>query len=244
MTTANEQISQYRKKAIYHSEVHFNRSAVFRNRQDAGQQLAGLLQGQFDKSAVAVAIPAGGVPVAIEVALLLKLPLDICVASKITFPWTTESGYGAVAADHSVQFNDPLINKYNLDQDTIDQGLSLTQHKVNHRETLCRQWIKPVPMKDKTVLLIDDGLASGITMKAAIESVKNHQAAKVVVAVPTGHHNALLDLADRCDAIYCVNIREGFSFAVADAYQQWQDVTEQDVLWALKHWCSGDSRLR
>lgn len=214
---------------IFENEALHNRRHVFSDRAAAGLQLARLFTQRPEHAAVVAAIPAGGVPVGVVLARTLKLPLDILVVSKITLPWTTEAGYGAVAADGSVILNMPLMRQLALDDATVQTGIERTKDKVARRDAYFRQYIQPMPVAGKTVIVVDDGLASGITLRVAIDALRKQQAKTIIVAVPTGHSASLLDLAGQCERIYCANVREGLSYAVADAYVQWTDVSEQEV---------------
>lgn len=206
-----------------------NRGGMFRDRTQAGAVLADML-GEFRGSRARVlAIPAGGVPVAVEIAQRLGLPLDLAVVSKITLPWNTESGYGAVAFDGSVRLNQDLIAALGLPAATVQEGIARTKEKVTRRvQQLCGD--RPLPeLTGRAAILVDDGLASGFTMHTAVDALHRLAASKVVVAVPTGHASAVTRIAAAVDSLYCPNIRQGLSFAVADAYEHWTDVSETTV---------------
>lgn len=207
-----------------------NRGQVFRDRTHAGEVLARMLGALRGPDALILAIPAGGVPVAAEVAKQLSLPLDLAVVSKITLPWSTESGYGAVAFDGTVQLNQELVAVLGLRPEVVQEGIARTKEKVQRR---LRQWRGDPDLPDlryRTVILIDDGLASGFTLLTAVEAIRHLAADKIIVAIPTGHASAVARIAAEVDSLYCPNIREGMSFAVADAYEQWTDVDEATVV--------------
>lgn len=209
-----------------------NRGRVFHDRIQAARRLASLMTEYrgADADAVVAGIPAGGIPLAVTVAEELQLPLAVLVVSKITLPWNTEAGYGAVAADGTWLLNDQMVQQAQLDQATIDSGLSETKNKVYRRTTQFNQVLLPSGLEGKSVLIVDDGLASGFTMRVAIASAAHQGAARTIVAVPTGHASSVIDIAGRCDHVYCANIREGYRFAVADAYEEWSDVSEADAI--------------
>lgn len=211
-----------------------NRSRVFRDRWHAGELLAVLLEPYRSSDAILLAIPAGGVPVAAAVAECLGLPLGVLVVSKITLPWNPEAGYGAVAADGSVEINQPLVQQFALDAQTVAAGTEKTRAKVSARELAYRQRLPFPDLEGKSVILVDDGLASGFTLRVAIASARKQKAGAILVAVPTGHSSSVLDVAQRCDHVYCANVREGMRFAVADAYETWHDVTETEVMETLR----------
>lgn len=207
-----------------------NRGPVFRDRIEAAHCLASLMMEYCGADAVVAGVPAGGIPLAVAIAEELHLPLAVLVVSKITLPWNTEAGYGAVAADGTWLLNDKMVQQAQLDQATIDAGLSETKNKVLRRVTQFNQVLLPTGLEGKSVLIVDDSLASGFTMRVAIDSAAHQGAARTIVAVPTGHASSVIDIAGRCDRVFCANIREGYRFAVADAYEEWTDVSETDAI--------------
>ena len=206
-----------------------DRTRVFRDRTHAGAVLAELLAPRFDRRAHALvlAIPAGGVPVAAPIAQRLALPLDVAVVSKITLPWNTESGYGAVAFDGSAYLNDPLVREIGLGEAEIAAGLARTREKVARRNATLRGSRSYAGVRDLDVVLVDDGLASGFTLRAAIAALRAIGAGTISVAVPTAHESSARAIAALVEAFYCSNLRGGYRFAVADAYQEWSDVDEE-----------------
>ena len=206
-----------------------NQIRVFRDRVHAGEILAGMLEGYGRSDAIVMAIPAGGVPVAKVVAAKLDLPLDIAVVSKITLPWNTEAGYGAIAFDGTVRLNDRLVQRMGLTKDEIELGIDKTSKKVARRVTELRGDRALPDLASRAVILVDDGLASGFTMRVGVEALCKAGAKHLIVAVPTGHEHSVDDLAREVEAICCANIRSGWSFAVADAYQRWSDVSEEEL---------------
>lgn len=206
-----------------------NRARVFRDRTQAGAVLAGML-GEFrDAGALVLAIPAGGVPVAAEIAHRLGLPLALAVVSKITLPWNTESGYGAVAFDGSVRLNRDLITALHLPESVVQQGIAQTKEKVARRVRQLGGDRSLPDLTRRTVILVDDGLASGFTLHTAVDALRHLAADRIVIAVPTGHADAVARIAASVNSLYCPNIRQGPVFAVADAYQHWTDVSEATV---------------
>jgi predicted phosphoribosyltransferase len=202
---------------------------VFEDRQDAGRQLAEMLGAWRDSDALVLGIPAGGVPVAAEIARALNLPLDVAVASKVLLPWTTEAGYGAVAFDGSVWLNQDYLDHYGLDKATVEAGVQAAREKVERRVRRFRD-DRPMPkLAGRPVILVDDGLAAGSTLRAAIRALRKAGADQLIVAVPTGHRQSVEAIADEVEAIYCPNIRGGLRYAVAEAYRNWYDVEESEV---------------
>lgn len=206
------------------------RTRVFRDRAHAGEVLGAMLAAATPPlgQAVVLAIPAGGVPVAAPLAAHLGLPIDIAVVSKITPPWNTEVGYGAVAFDGSVLLNEGLVRQLGLSETQIEDGIARTRAKVARRAAELRPGAALEPA-GAAVILVDDGLASGFTMRAALTALRAAGAARLIVAVPTAHTSAARAVAALADVLYCANLRSGPRYAVADAYVNWYDVGEDEV---------------
>ncbi len=205
-----------------------HRVPVFRDRASAGKVLAGMLEAYRDSNALILAIPAGGVAVATVMAKELNLPLDVAVVSKITLPWNSEAGYGAVAFDGTVVLNEGLLSRLHLSPQEIQEGVRKTKQKVTRRNNLLRG-DRPFPNLNRPVILVDDGLASGFTLRVAIKAIQNAGNKQTLIAVPTAHHESLETILDEVEAVYCPNVRGGSSFAVADAYEYWRDLEEQEI---------------
>jgi predicted phosphoribosyltransferase len=201
---------------------------VFADRADAGARLA-TLPGLKAGNDLVLAIPAGGVPVAVALAARLDLPLDVAVVSKITLPWNTEVGYGAVAFDGTIRLDERRLPFFNLSEREVAEGVRRTQEKVALRVARARPGAPALALQGKAVVLVDDGLASGFTMEVAVDAVRRAGAARVTVATPTGHAESAARVAAVADAVLCANLRSGPSFAVADAYRAWSDVSDDEV---------------
>ncbi len=204
------------------------RTQVFRDRAHAGQILAEMLSEVRARDAVVLGIPAGGVPVAAEVARRLGLPLGVAVVSKITLPWSTESGYGAIAFDGTMRLNEEMIQRLDLRPEQIERGRQRTARKVERRVAELAGGRGP-DTAGRVVIVTDDGIASGFTLSVAVEALRKTRPAAVLVAVPTGHRRAVERLAQKVDRLYCANLRSGLTYAVADAYRHWHDVDEAEV---------------
>jgi putative phosphoribosyl transferase len=205
--------------------------SVFRNRTHAGRCIADMIK---ESDAFVLGIPAGGIPVATVVARALGLSLDVAVVSKITLPWNTEAGYGAVAFDGSLQLNEPLIIQAGLSREQVQAGIEKTRSKVADRARRLRGGKPLLDLYGKTVIVVDDGLASGYTMRVAVETFSRRNVGRIIVAVPTGHAAAIEEIARQVHKLYCPNIRSGPRFAVADAYENWTDVSESEAETILK----------
>ncbi len=211
-----------------------DRVNVFRDRTHAGKILAGMLDSYRNTDAIVLGIPAGGVPVAAVLANHINLLLDVLVVNKITLPWNTEAGYGAVASDGTVRLNEKLLPRLRLSEDEIQQGIEKTLQKVNHRVKSLRGERAFPDLSKQTVILVDDGLASGFTLLVGVEALRKASAGQIMVAVPTGHWDSVQMMAHQVEAVYCANIRQGWSFAVADAYERWSDVSDEEVVEVIK----------
>jgi len=213
---------------------------VFQDRNHAGQVLARMLAADDKQTGIILAIPAGGVPIGVVMAEKTGLDFDVAVVSKITLPWNTEAGYGAVAFDGTVKLNKDLIRRVNLTAEDVEKGIEKTRAKVTRRVKKLRGG-QPFPdLGNRSVILVDDGLASGFTMRVAVKALRNAGADRIVVAVPTGHRRSAEMIAQEVATLYCANIRGGLSYAVASAYRHWSDIAEKDVVKLLERFKSGD----
>ncbi|MFQ5993754.1 MAG: phosphoribosyltransferase [Acidiferrobacterales bacterium] len=217
-----------------------DRAHVFRDRIHAGRVLAKMLKGYDGTNALVFGIPAGGVPVAATLAKSLGLALDVAVVSKMTLPWNTEVGYGAVAFDGTVKINDALVRRVGLTKDQVAQGIAATGTKVKRRCGELRGNRSLPNLAQRLVFVVDDGLASGFTMRVAVDALTRAGADTIAVAVPTAHASAAEQLATKVTAVYCPNVREGWGFAVADAYEHWSDVEESEL---VQHLCVSDGAV-
>lgn len=207
---------------------------VFADRNHAGEILGDMLLSFQGSNALLLAIPAGGLPVAVVIQKKIGIELDVAVVSKITLPWNTEAGYGAVAFDGTCRLNQAMLARIRLGEDQVQEGQANTLKKVNRRLKRLRG-DKPFPqLTDRAVLLVDDGLASGFTLLVAAEAVRKAGAASITVAVPTGHLESIQKIVEQVDTVYCPNIRSGMRFAVADAYEYWSDVAEEELPGLIK----------
>lgn len=207
-----------------------DRKRVFRDRAHAGRVLAEMMAGLRGSPARLLAIPSGGVPVAAEIAKQLALPLSVAVSSKITPSWNTEMGCGAVAFDGTVIVDDALARRMGLGRDELREGIRLAREKVRRRAAAFAEAAEIRGLREEHGILVDDGLASGLTMLAALAALRKARAARVSIAVPTGHHRSVAELASRADDLYCPNVRGGLTFAVADAYEIWRDLFESEAI--------------
>lgn len=207
-----------------------DRLGVFEDRTDAGRRLAATLsQLEMSAEAVVCAIPAGGVPPGLEVARALKAPLRMAVVRKVQIPWNPEAGFGAVTWDGQVFLNRALMTGLDLSEAEVNAAVAKARKNVEERREKFSGGRPEPGLEGRTAILVDDGLATGYTMLAAVEAVRAGSPGEVIVAVPTGSLHAVDFIARKADLVVCLNIRTGRTFAVAQAYERWHDITDQEV---------------
>lgn len=209
-------------------------SARFTDRIDAGKALAFQLRPYLNDNPVLIAIPNGGAQVGVAIATELGKPLYLIVVRKLQFPDNPEAGFGAVCSDGQLHLNEWLVDAYHIDETIIERQKEKALTSIKSREGLYSNWTELPPLKNRTVILIDDGLASGFTMAATIDSVKKQGAKKVIIAVPTASDGACRLLSPKVDKIICPDIKGGPVFAVANAYRNWRDLPDEEVIQLLR----------
>jgi putative phosphoribosyl transferase len=207
---------------------------VFEDRKEAGRLLAEKLIKYKGSDSIIFGIPSGGVPIASEIANALNLPMDLIIVRKIQIPYNPEAGFGAMGPDGEIILNEILLDQLRLTEDEIKTQIKKTMDVIKKRNQLFRVE-KPFPsLKDKIASIVDDGLASGFTMLAAIKFIKTKAPQKIVVAVPTASKKTIDFILPEIDELICLNVRRRFPFAVADAYRNWYDLTDEEVLDTIK----------
>lgn len=203
---------------------------VFEDRPDAGQRLAAFLGHYRGADALLFAVPSGGVPVAAEAARILSLPFDLLIVRKLQIPFNPEAGFGAMALNGDVLLNDELVASVGLGEEEIADAVQATKKVLDQRDRLFRGG-RPLPScGGKKIIIIDDGLASGYTMRVAARWVRSMKPENVVVAVPTGSERTADVMRREVDEIVCLNVRSSYRFAVAEAYRRWHDLSDDEVL--------------
>lgn len=206
-----------------------DRARVFADRAAAGRALARLLEQYRASEAMVLAIPAGGVPVGAEIAAELGLALEVAPVSKMLFPWSTESGFGAVAFDGSVWLDPEDVRRFGLSGSDVARATADARAKVERRLALLRGRRSGYALKGRTAIVVDDGIAAGSTMRAAVAALRKLEPARIVIAVPTGSARSVEGITEIADEVCCANLRRGRSFAVADAYERWYDLGDDEV---------------
>ena len=209
---------------------------LFSNRFDAGRQLAEKLAGYKGTPVIVLAIPNGGIPVALQVALALEAELDIIISRKLPIPLRPEGGFGAVADDGTVILNQEVLRGLNLTQQQINYQVSKVRTDIQQRSLLYRATRPLSVLTGRTAIIVDDGLASGYTMMAAVESVRRKKPRQIVAAVPAASAQAIKCVEKVADRV--VTVATGFAprFYVSDYYQYWNVLSDEEGLRCLKEW--------
>ena len=205
------------------------RAARFSDRREAGRVLSTRLAAYAGRSDVVVlALPRGGVPVAAEVAAALGAPLDVFVVRKLGVPYQPELAMGAIAGGGVRVLNDEVIALAQITSPMLEAATRIAREELARREQVYRNGRPAVPLKDKVAILVDDGLATGSTMRAAVEAVRRLQPSRVVVAVPVGAPETCRELALMADEVICVEMPVPFS-AVGLWYDDFSQTTDDEV---------------
>ncbi len=212
-------------------------SSIFQDRNDAGEHLARMLHPFFedDPRSVVLAVPSGGVPVGLVLSRRLGLAFDIILVRKVQIPWNTEAGFGAIGFRGEALLNKQMVDSLGLSEKQIREQIEKTRLELEERNSAFRGDNPPPDLSGKTAILTDDGLASGYTMLAAMQTVRELGASRIVLALPTAPRRSVDHVAPSADSVYAVQIKEGGSFAVAEAYRNWRDLSRDEVAGMLKH---------
>jgi putative phosphoribosyl transferase len=203
--------------------------SIYRDRRDAGRVLAGALSKyQGEPRLLVLALPRGGVPVGYEVARALGAPLDVFVVRKLGVPGQEELAMGALASGGARVLNDEVISALRLSQSTIEAIAGKEQRELARREHLYRGKLPPLDVRKKTVILVDDGLATGSTMRAGVVGLKQLAPQRIVVAVPIAAPETCRELSGEVDEIVCAATPEPLN-AVGVWYEDFSQTTDQEV---------------
>jgi putative phosphoribosyl transferase len=205
------------------------RAAVYADRREAGAVLAAELKRYRGASgAVVLALPRGGVPVAYEVARALEAPLDVFVVRKLGAPGHRELAMGAIASGGVRVLNRDVIGWYGISPAAIEAAAREELTELERREQAYREGRGALDLKGKTVILVDDGLATGSTMKAAVEAVRQRGPARIVVAVPVGAPQTCSEMRELADEVVCARKPEDFA-AVGQFYADFEQTGDAEV---------------
>ena len=212
-----------------------NKHHVFTGRKDAGRYLAAMLSKYAHRSETMIlAIPSGGVPVGLEMSGKLDLPMDLVITRKIQIPGNTEAGFGAMTMNGKAFINRELLDSLHLSEAQVNMQMEKVRGELQRRNVRFRNNRPPPDLKEKVVILTDDGIASGFTMLAAIDMAVDHGAKRIVVAVPTAPISSIFRIGGRVEEIFCANVQDYGAFAVADAYKRWRDLEPEEVVEMLQ----------
>lgn len=201
----------------------------FVDRQDAGRQLAELVAPLITgDDAVILALPRGGVPVAREVSERVGAPLDILLVRKLGVPWQPELAFGAIATGDVVVMNDDHVRALGIGEELVTDTIERERNELERRQRLYRRGDPPVDIYGKTAVVVDDGIATGSTMRAALESLAQRGAARRIVACPVAAAETLKALEHEADEIVCLRTPVAFT-AVGTWYDDFAPISDAEV---------------
>ncbi|MFA5309456.1 MAG: phosphoribosyltransferase family protein [Dehalococcoidales bacterium] len=215
---------------------HSNIEPLFENRYDAGRKLAEKLKEYAGEKAMVLGIPNGGVAVALGIAVAIGADFDLIISRKIPLPLSPEGGFGSVTDDGTTILNEAIVKQAGLSKQQIDYQVTQVRSNVRHRSLLYHKDRPPLSVTGRTVIVVDDGLASGYTMRAAIASLRHRKPAKIIAAVPVGPEAVVREIQKVADMLVTCAVGSEKEFYVSDYYRYWQDITDNEVLNCLKEW--------
>jgi predicted phosphoribosyltransferase len=202
---------------------------IFTDRTDAGRQLAAQLRQYADrKDVIVLALPRGGLPVGYEVALALQAPLDVMIVRKLGTPGQPELAMGAIASGGVRVINQEVVRGLDISSAELDRVAVKEQAEVERRERLYRAGRPALEIEGRTVILVDDGIATGSTMRAAIQAIRAQKPARLVVAAPTAAGGTAEQIRTEVDELVCLTTPEPF-FAIGFFYREFPQLTDEDV---------------
>lgn len=206
---------------------------LFRDRSDAGRQLAERLAGYRDEHPVVLALPRGGVPVGYEIAHALGAPLDVVLVRKLGAPGQPELAMGAVAEGGMVFLNDEIVKMLGVTEDEIAESARRELEEIARRARLYRGDRPPIEPRGRVVILVDDGIATGATMRVAIRALRAKEPKKIVLAVPVAAPDSAQIIRSEVDDFVCLATPEGF-YAVGQWYRDFRQTTDGEVIELLR----------
>jgi putative phosphoribosyl transferase len=215
---------------------------VFKDRRDAGRQLARRLAPYAALEPLVVGLPRGGVPVAAEVADHLGAGLDVIVVRKIGCPWHPELGIGAIAEGGVRVLNDALIEEVGVKPDELNAATARERAELARRVRRYRGKRAPVPVDGRIVILVDDGLATGYTARAAIEAIRRGGARRVILAVPVAPDDGVAAMRDVADEVVVVDTPPWF-FSIGEFYQDFAQTSDEEVVSLLDKAAARSGRI-
>jgi predicted phosphoribosyltransferase len=204
---------------------------MFEDREDAGKKLAAALK--KIKNAVVFGIPRGGVVTAFYVSKELRAPLDVIVARKLGAPHEPELAIGAVAPDGSIYLDEDLVKQMEVSEGYIDSQVRIQLEEIKRRTKIFRNSIDPPQVKGKVAIVVDDGIATGYTMLAAIYYLRKLKPKKIIVAVPVSSPESLRMIEEKADSVICLEEHEPF-YAIGMYYENFEQVSDEKVVSLLR----------
>lgn len=213
--------------------------ALFKDRQEAGRMLAERLRGEADASALVLALPRGGVPIAFEVALALGAELDVLPVRKIGVPGQKELAMGALASGGALHVEHDTMRAAHVSQARFDEVLAHERGELSRREALYRGDRSPARVEGRTVLLVDDGIATGATMRAAILALRARHPARIVAALPVAPAGIETEFDGTADAFVCI-AQPVLFFSVGQHYEDFGEIADDEVRALLRRAWNGE----
>lgn len=208
--------------------MHKSEFVPFRDRKEAGERLAKDLVGMKLQDPIVLAIPRGGVVVGVELARALGAELDVVVSRKLRVPYQTELAFGALGEDDALVLDHHLIEKVGLSSTQIQQEQDYQREQIRQRLARFRGDKPAVELANRSVIVTDDGIATGSTMLAALKTLRTKEPLELIVAVPVAHKHQLELIARHCDRIVCLYAPEDF-MAVGQFYESFEPIEDQQV---------------
>jgi len=208
-------------------------AAAFADRAEAGRLLAAELKAYAGQRAVVLGVPRGGIAVAREIARALDADLDIVLSRKLRSPGQPELAFGAISEDGQISLNEGVVRALGITSDFIEYEKKLQLTEIARRSRLFRQARPKIPLRDRIVIITDDGVATGATFKVALAAARHENPRRLIATLPVGPEDTIIELASAADEMVCLRSPAGFS-AVGQFYLRFSQLEDEDVLAILR----------